>query len=360
MTAPAPTFDDLYNAAYNELLTRNPDIAVITGDVTDAMLCAIAAGCDAAVRQSVSEVRATFWDGSSGDDLVRVITDAINLPKLPAVAAVGDVTFTRASSANGAHVYPVGFKVGSAPDASGKQVVVALTQQASFGALEVGSKTVAVQATVTGGDGNAAPGALDQFVDANPDANVTVSNADRISGGEPEEDDDSYKKRGRDFYSTLRRATLAALEFGAKTVALVRNAKSSEDASFQVTLYVADDDGASNLEMVAAVQAALLDWRAAGIPVTVLGGQVLTVDVTYSLVVEDGVDPTQLEPDIEAAMRARTKKRRAGETLYLEELRFAAKGVDPDGVPSVTISAPAADVVPAVNQVIRLGSISRV
>lgn len=360
MTAPAPTFDDLYQAAYDEFVTRRPDYAVVSGDVTDAMLCAIAAGCDAAVRQSVSEVRATFWEGSEGDDLTRVITDAIALPRLPAVAAVGGVTFSRSSAANGAQLYDVGFKVGSVPDASGKQVVVALTQAVSFGASEVGSKTADVQATVTGPDGNAAEGMLTQFVTANPDANVTVTNTGKVSGGEPEEDDDSYKKRGRDFYATLRRATLAALEFGAKTVALVRNAKSSEDSNFLVSIYVADDEGSSNIEMISAVQAALLDWRAAGIPVSVLGGQVLTIDVTYSLVVEPGVDPVHLEPDIAAAMRARAKKRRAGETLYLEELRYAAKGVDPDGIPSVTISAPAADVVPLVNQVIRLGSISRV
>lgn len=360
MTQPAPTVDDLFNVALTEFLTRRPDFAVIPGDVSDALLCAIAAAGDASVRQAVSEVRATFFGGAFGDDLTRLISDHLNLERLPAVSAVGAVTFTRSTSANGAQTYPVGFQVGTVPAADGSQVVVVLDQACSFGSTETGSKTVNAHASVSGTVGNAVAATITQFVTANPDTNVTVTNAAQFAGGAPEESDPAYLLRARNFFSTLRRATLAAIEFGAKTVSLVRNAISSESATYQVTIYVADDDGGSNLEMVSAVEAALVDWRAAGIPVIVVGGVVRTVDVTYSLVVEDGVDPVQLEPLIDAAMRGRAQKRRAGETLYLEDLRYAAKGTDPDGVPSVTISVPSADVVPAINEVIRLGTISRV
>lgn len=361
MTLPTPSFEDYFQIGLTELLIRRPDLAVFEGDVTDAMLCAIAAAADAATGQAVAGVRRTFFDGATGTDLDRLIDDHTGVPRSGNTFAIGQVSLERPSAAFGAFTYNAGSRMATAPDANGKQAIVALDAPVSFGALELGPKLAAVTATVAGSEGNAAVDTVTTFLDAPDDDTLTVTNPEIITGGEPSEDDDDYRRRGRDFYTTLRRATLAALEFAARTVPQVRSAIAVEDeATGMVTLYVSDADGESNLEMVADVVAAVRAYRAAGITIEVVGGSVLTVNVEYSLVVADGVSAASLEASIATSMQAFGRKQRAGETLYNETLRYAGKYVDPDGIKNIVITSPASDTVPLAYQIIRIGTVTRV
>jgi hypothetical protein len=358
MTLPTPSFEDLYQIGLTELVIRRPDLEVREGDVTDAMLCAIAAAGDLSVGVAVAGVKRTFFDGANGTDLTRLIDDHTGVPRVEITSAIGQVTLSRATAAYGAFTYPVNSRVAAPPTADGKQVIVKLDANASFGALDL-SVVAAVTAVTAGPDGNAAAGTITTFLDTPLDVTLTVTNAQRIAGGAPAESDEDYRRRGRDFYVTLRRATLAALEYAALTVPAVRSAIAEEDAQGLVTLYVSDAAGNSNLEMIADVVAALAPYRAGGITVQVVGSAVLTVNVDYSLVVATGVSASDLEPAIDTSMTARGAKQRSGQVLYLEELRFAAKSVDPDGIRNVVINSPAVDTTPNANQVIRIGTVTR-
>ena len=66
------------------------------------------------------------------------------------------------------------------------------------------------------------------------------------AGGANRETDDELVQRVRAKPLSYRRGTLAALEYGALTVAGVANAVATEDSTGLVTIYVADASGSSN------------------------------------------------------------------------------------------------------------------
>jgi hypothetical protein len=359
MTVPAPSFDDLFNVAIAEIILRDPAMALLPGDVSDAISHAIAAVGDAAVRSFIAAVRRTFIDGAKGQDLDDLILDHITLARVPAVQSIGAQSVSRAGNGP-AYTFPIGHRFGTLGDATGNQIVIELTQAMAWALNETGTKLAAARAVATGPGGNAAIGTVIQILDATTDPTFTTTNPAAYAGGAVEQDDPSYRAAARAFWTTLARATIAALIYGAKQVPQIKIATVTESETALVTVYVADQDGGSNAQMVQLAVTELENWRAAGAAVQVTGGAVQLVSVQYRIIGRPGFDPTPFEPLIDGAMRNRIAQLGAGETMYFEMLRAPTVALAPLDILSVVITVPATEITPAANTIIRLDTISRV
>jgi len=355
MTTTAPSWQDLYNEAKTELLLRRPDLQVREGDISDMLMAAIAAVGDRLIGYTAQKVKATFVDGAFGDDLTTLASDHWNIERQAAASAVGTVAFSRATFTAGAGTVNAGTVVATTRDAFGNDVQFTTDGAVSFGASELGPKTVTVTASVAGTSGNVAAAAINRVVSTLFDSTITVTNSAVTVGGAEEETDEDLRERIRSFSTTLRRGTLAALEYGALQVATVAQATAQEDTETGLTtVYVTDASGASNAAMVADVIDELENWRAAGALVTVTGGSLYTLNpIEITLSVRAGVDTAAIAADVKSAIVARVAKLKIGEICRREIIQQAALNVDPDNITGCTVVLPAADVEPAANQVIR-------
>lgn len=368
----SPSFDDLVAQGLAEAQSRRPDLTFRDGDVTEAMLHGGAAMADAVIGYAVTLFRDTFFHGAKGDALTELVSDHTGgaVQRQAATAATVSVLFER-TTGGAAGTIPAGTQIATEFDAEGKQIVFTTNTAITVLIGENGPFSVVATAEETGSGGNVAAGTVTQIIGTLFDT-FDVGNSAASAGGNAEESDDELLKRAFNFYTTLRRGTLAALEFGALTVADVRVARAIEDpTTFAVTLVVSDSDGGSSLEMVANVQAVIEEWRCAGVEVHVLGGQSVSVDVTVSLpsaALPAGFDLSAIEQLIVDAVTARINKLKAGQTLYTDALIATVIAVDPDSIEDVEIAYVAGtgadpdsanDLVPAHDYtVIRAGTIT--
>jgi hypothetical protein len=305
------------------------------------------------VGYAAEKFRATYVDGARGDDLTTLASDHFGIERNEAVHAIGSVTFTRAVANGIAGTISAGTVVATTKDANGVEVRFLTDADVSYLAAETGSKSASVTAESGGKAGNVAATKINRIITSLWDT-LTVSNPAATAGGTEEETDEALRERVRSFSATVRRATLAALEYGAKQVPQVQVATASQDATGLVTVYVSDADGASNADMVADVTAELANWAAAGTTYQVLGAVVYTLTpITITLAVRTGMDVAAIAAAVKSAIVARVGKLRIGETCTRAAIQQAAMNVDIDNITGVTVVAPAADVVPAANQVIR-------
>lgn len=354
----APSFDDLLAQFEAEALEQLPVLSFADGDVTLALEHGAGAMADAVIRLVVQSFRDTFIDGAKSDALRTLVSDHLNIEAVPPTFAQAAVTFARTAGGAGGSI-PAGFAVGSLFDAAGNSSTYTTDGNVTFGIGDNGPHAIGVTAKIAGKAGNVAAGQITRTIDTPFSSLVTVTNAAVAGGGNDGESDDELRVRARNFWQTLRRGTLGALEFGALQVPSVRIAKATEDPiTGIVTLVVTDSDGNSTAQMVADVVAEIENWRAAGSIVTVIGGAALIVNVTGTLIAEPGVDTSVLGPVAALAIAGRMGKQRQGETLFLDSIKSAAIGVDPDALNALILTAPLADVVPTANQVIRAGVIT--
>ncbi len=354
----APSFEDLLGQFQAEALAQRASLQFADGDITEAQAHGAGAMADAAIRFNAQAFKETFLDGAEGDALTALVDDRYNIQRSEASPAEVGLTFTRTSSGAG-FTYTAGSIVGTEFDDAGNSVIFVLDADVVF--PNAGNGPIAGTATAqsNGRNGNAATSTVTRLVDAATDATMAVTNAAAAGGGNDVESDPELRVRARNFWITLRRGTLGALEFGARQVASVRISKAIEDPDTGlVTLVVSDSDGNSTAQMIGDVETEIENWRAASSLVQVIGGQPLSVDVTGTLTVFDGVDASVLAPLVAAAISARMLKLRQGELLYLDTIKAAGIAVDPDGIEALPLTAPTDTVTPASYQVIRPGTVT--
>jgi uncharacterized phage protein gp47/JayE len=352
----APSFQDLVDQYEAEAVARRPDLLFRDGDITQAQQHGAGAMADSVVRYGAQAFKATFLDGARGDELTTLVNDRYNIQRSPASAAQVTLTFER-TSGGAAETFSAGTVVATEFDSDGNEIRFETDGPLTFGIGINGPLTVAATAVEVGRAGNVALGTVTRIVTSHVDQTFTVIN-EAGGGGNEEESDPELRRRARAFFLTLRGGTLDAIEFGALTVATVRVARATESVTGLVTLVVADSDGNSTIEMIADVIAAIQTYRAAGSIVTVTGGVQLLVNVSAQLVLEDGVDIGVVGPLAEEAIEAEMAKLRQGEVVYLTKLASAAIAVDPAGIKTCIVTAPAADVTPTSIQTPRAGTVT--
>lgn len=372
----APSFDDLMNIGKAEAILKRPTLGVRVGDITEMLIAASAAMADRTIGWFAERIAATFLDGAQGDDLTQLCADHWAVQRRAATKSLGTVTFTRASADATAQTFAIGTVVATQRDSQGNDIQFVTTQAASWAISTNGARTVNTEAVVAGTSGNLSAINLVSRIISSPPAGgtYTITSSTLPAGGSEEESDEELRDRTRLYPSTLRRGTLGALEYGAKSVATIAVAKASavQDTTGLVTVFVSDASGNStgttkqvspltvdDGTMTAKVAVELYEWAAAGALVNVTGGAIQTVNITVSIVVRLGVDVNQLITNIQNSISARVNKLNIGETLYLSDIMTAVKAVDPDNIVNVVMVAPLVDTAPSTaGNIIRPGVIS--
>lgn len=354
----APSFTDLLGQFEAEALSQRPTLKFRDGDISEAQAHGAGAMADAAIRFTSQSFKDTFIDGAEGDALTALVDDHLNLQRQGATPAQSTITLTRTSAGPGG-TYPAGSVVGTVFDASGNTVLFTLDADATFPNASNGPISANVTAQIAGRGGNASAGTITRLVTVPFDSTISITNPADAGGGNEVETDHELRVRARNFWVTLRRGTIAALEFGALSVASVRIAKAFEDAiSGIVTLVVSDSDGNSTVQMIGDVTTEIENWRAAGCIVTIVGGAPLIVNITGTPVYIDGIDRLVMNPLVVTAITERMRKLRQGELLYLDTIKAAGIGVDPDIIEAIPLSTPTNTITPLSYQVIRPGVIT--
>jgi hypothetical protein len=354
----APSFDDLIEQFIAEAQAQRATLRFDDGNITEAMAHGAGAMADVVLRYAAQAFKETFLDGARGDALTARASDQHQTERNGATPATVTVRFQRTSGGAGGTI-AAGTTVATAIDADGNEVRFATNAAQVVGVGANGPFDIPATCTVTGPVGNVSAGSIIRVIDTLWDTTWTVTNPAAAGGGNDAETDPELRVRARMFWQTLRRATLASLEHGAKKVAAVRIAKAIEDeVTGDVTLVVSDQDGNSSAQMIADVEREIESWRAAGVHVTVTGGTPLLVDVVGTMDVDAGVDPAVLAPLVNAAIAARMRKQRQGEPLHVDSIKAAGIAIDPDGINAINLSTPTDTVTPLPHQVVRPGTIS--
>ncbi len=361
---PAPSFDDLFTLGKAEAILKRPTLGVRIGDISEMLLAGAAAMADRLIGWFAERIAATFLDGAFGDDLTQLCADHWSIQRRVATKSIGTVTFTRASADASSQNFPVGTTVATAKDSQGNDIQFVTTQIATWGVSTNGDRTVNTEAVVAGVAGNLSDvNLVTKIISTAPSGGAySITASGQPVGGSEAETDEELRDRTRLYPSTLRRGTIGALEYGAKSVTSIAVAKASaiQDATGLVTVYVSDASGNSTGDpftvgpsvvddgsMTSKVAVELFNWAAAGALVTVIGGAVETVDITVTIAVKIGVDVTQLITEIQNSISARVGKLNIGDTLYLSDIMSAVKAVDPDNIVNVVVADPIVDTVPS-------------
>lgn len=373
---PAPSFEDLFNIGKAEAILKKPILGVRVGDITEMLIAGAAAMADRLIGWFAERIAATFLDGAQGEDLTLLASDHWGINRREATKAIATVTFNRASADATPQSIPIGTTVATERDSQGNDVRFVTTAAATWAASENGTKTVAVEAVEAGVSGNLPSVDLITRIISTPPAGgiYSITASSLPVGGAEQETDDELRDRVRLYPSTLRRGTLAAIEYGAKSTSGISVAKANAvvDSTGITTVYVSDASGNStgattevnrnvvdDGTMTKKVAIELLNWAPVGGVVNVAGGAVQIVNISVSIAVRIGVDVDQLVADIQDSVEARVSKLNIGETLYISDIVSAVKAVDPDNIVDVEVTNPLVDTVPTnPGNVIRPGTIA--
>jgi uncharacterized phage protein gp47/JayE len=123
-----------------------------------------------------------------------------------------------------------------------------------------------------------------------------------------------------------------------------------------VEIYVSGVEAPLPASVLADVNTAIEETRAAGVEVTVFEPTIVSVDVTTNIDVESGYDSALVENDVEDNIRDYLNALGVGDDVYVSELIRIIQ--ETPGVQNSTVTVPAADVVIAVTEVAKAGTIT--
>ncbi len=284
--ANVPTQLDLFQAGRREALfapTRfNSEIIDVDGSDINVLLNVAATMGEDASRYLQVGFNNLFLSTATGDDLDRWVYDRYQLVRKSAQSAVVTLRLTRTDTLTGVTV-----PRGSTFATSGGQVFET-SNNVIFGAGNGGPIDVRAVAQRTGTAGNVAADTVTLVTASlrvrdmrvtNPtlrDALGNITSPGGAAGGREPETDDELRERARQFFVNARRGTKSAIEFGALQNARVSQAdavellSSSQLPNYRVQLTIADAQGQANTALSQEVTESLDEFRALGVPVTVI------------------------------------------------------------------------------------------
>jgi uncharacterized phage protein gp47/JayE len=305
---------------------------------------------------------------SQGADLDSFVAD-FGVARLPAVAAVGQVTFARYTP-SAAAVVPVGTQVRTS-DGTQSFLVTADSTNPAWSASQngyaiaagVASVTVAAVAQVAAAAGNVQPGTLTLISAAIPGVD-TVTNAAGFTGGMDPETDAALRVRFASFFPSLARATPAALGWAVGSVqqglqyAVQENVLPNGTAQMgSFVLTVNDGTGAPSSSLIAAVGAAVEAYRPVGAVYAVMAPTVTTANVTLTIAQAPGA--ANAIGAVAAAITAYIQGLGLGAPLSWSRLFQVAYDASPGvtGVSGLLVNGGTADIAVAAGGVVMPGSI---
>jgi uncharacterized phage protein gp47/JayE len=310
------------------------------------------------ILQLVYSINRLLLDGCEGEDLDRYGLDRYKLSRKGASPAVGQARFWRKSTLGGGGDIPVGTKLVTL---TGIEYLTTTTAIFSASSLVAYANIRAVQA---GKSTQVGKNNVRRFQDLTSifDQTIQLNNDSATAGGEDSEEDDVYRERIREFWTSARRGTLGAIEFGAKTVEGVYSAQAVEaltpanQPARVVNLYVADSSGVSSAALGAAVNITLDEWRAGGIAVLTSSSVPQLISIALKLVFKGGTNTSALTENIRAAVFEYVNSLTVNAPLYRSELMSILQRFRLDGlvVNNDTVAEPTGDLVPNAGRTIRI------
>lgn len=365
-----PTFDAVYELGRAEVQSRRPALTDWNeGSANDAYVGAGAVMADEVIRVVVNGFAALFVDTAERSDLDDLALDRFNLTRIPEVASIGTLRFTRSSGVDRIEI-PIGTRVQAT--VNGIVVVVETTVVGEIPA-STSSGDVPAQCQDAGPSGNLEENTLTTILDAIPDdTQASVTNLERFAGGDVEETDPEFRARIRRYFQTLRKGTVPALQAGATSVPGVQFATidesfiAEEDGGY-VAVYIGDPDGNANSALAALVVTELdsggpdaSGWRAAGIAVQVFAAVREEHDLYIEVLHRSGIDATELRAALSAGLFGFSDRLPPGETMHLSAIESAAHQASLDVISATVVTvdgaAPAAITPIAPQNAVRISS----
>lgn len=369
-----PTFDDLFTAGEDEILARSSALsrAVVEREGTDAnaLVGGMSAIGDVCIGQVVATEVGLFIDSAGDSQIDRLLWDRYQILRKPASPSVGSVNFSTTTPV------PVGFTIPANTQlATSDGRAFQTTADIPFPALSTGPITVPVQSLLSGLTQQAAIGTITTISSSIPGAtsDLVVTNPLATAGAADQESVDAFKERGRTYYASSRRGTLAAIQQGAVAVPGVSAATAFEviDPSGQaarvVNLVVTDTFTAQLVNattnpatyqaqaatIIAQIQAGITDYRAAGIGVAITLATLVMVPVLLALRFQAGADFAATSLAARSAVVAYINGLAPGETMSIAGIESILSTVPGVIAGAGSVVSPAGDVVPTLFQVLR-------
>ncbi len=352
-------------AAASQLL----DLTV--GSATRALLeanASIALWMQWLILQVLQSTRAAT---STGGDLDSWMAD-MTLTRLPAVAAMGSVTFSRFTPLAPALV-PVGALVRTADGSQTFAVTTDITNPnwlaASNGyllAAGVGSLTVAVVAQVAGSAGNVQAGTITLLVTAIPGID-TVVNAAPTQDGLDAETDAAFRSRFQNFVQSLSRATPLAVQYAVNSIQQGLNCVVSENADTTGNVHpgnfvVTVDDGTGNppVSLLARASLAIEAVRPLGSTFSVQAPVVTSANVNLTIAVSTATSKTLVVPVVASAITSYINSLPIGAPLPFTRVAQVAYAASSSviNVMQLAVNGGVSDISPHPTGVIKAGTVA--
>lgn len=369
-----PDRNQLFRVERDEVLARNADISLeaVEREGTDAnvLLAAASAAGDEVVAQLIAVCAAQYIDSAQGPVLDKLVFDRYGLVRKPASPATGSVQFRTTAPNPATFTIPIGTIVQTA---DGIQFIT--TGAVIFLIGATGPVVATVRSVLAGSSQQAQTNTITSIVSPIPGqpTDLAVNNPLATAGADDAESDADLRDRARQFFSTARRGTLAAIEQGALAVPGVRRATAIEVIDVLgrparvVELVIADaftdalvqqDTNPPSYQvqsqsLAQTVFDGLLDVRAAGMFVQVFVAQVIVQPIILNLTFSAGVDANFVALVARATVVAKVNSLRPGQTLVVADLLTALQGVAGLAFTGNEIETPSGDVVPRALQVLR-------
>lgn len=360
--ADVPSYADLFDAAEREILIRptsfNPEIVRVDGSDVNIAIAASAGMAQEVARfaqAAFNETHLSTAIAAGGEVLDRWAYDRYGITRQESQAAVVTLEFRRSAAV-------IGFTIESGS-------VVASTNGQNFETIndvpfsigEGGPLIVRAVAQQTGTAGNVAVSTITQIVSKLDDSTVTVDNPTTAAGGSPEETDDEFGARIRDFHVNARRGTIEAIRTGATSTEGVSEATVIEsidpataEPNFRVQVVIADPAGQSNAALAQRVIENLVTFRGLGVPVNVVAGTPQFVTITIEgLLFDSTANTSDVLDEARNAILGAVNGLAPNVTLRVAVIIAALQTVEKLIVPSGAVKVPAGDLVPVSGGVIR-------
>jgi uncharacterized phage protein gp47/JayE len=301
-------------------------------------------------------LRTTRAATSTGADLDSWMAD-FALVRLPAVAAAGNVTFSRFVASTAAFL-PVGATVRTS-DGSQTFAVTVDTANAAWNATQNGyslapgvlSLTVPTVAQVPGAAGNIQAGAISLLAAAVPGID-TVTNAMPFLNGLDAESDAAFRRRFQDYIASRSRATKQAIAYAIESTQqalhylIQENIAADGSQRFGSFLVVIDDgSGQPPSSLMAAVSAAIDAVRPIGSSFAIQPPVVIQANVTLAITLAPGASRSAIMGEVYGAIIGFIDALPIGAPLPWSRIAQLAYGADPavTNVTGVLLNGSAAD-----------------
>ena len=292
--------------------------------------------------------------------------------RLPAVAAVGQATFSRFTPSIAALI-PVGTSISTLDNLQSFLVTADPTNAAysasSSGytlAVGVGSLTVPIAASVAGSSGDVQAGAVGMLSTAVPGVD-TVVNAAALTGGTDAESDAAFRARFGNYLASLSKATDVAIGAAVAGIQQGLSYQISEniDQAGAVQLghfVVTVDDGSGDppVSLLSTVQQAVDAVRPVGTSFAIQRPVVEAADVSMILITAPGSSHQAAVAAAASAIEDYIAGLGIGATLNYTRLAQLAYGASASisNVSAVLLNNGTADLMPPLFGVVRVGSVT--